>query len=87
MEAWTVVLPEAWLSNKQLAPIPGPRSLLWTLEGSAYFASVPLNVTVMLCRNVALMKFVCLQTGGTAKHFEIVSSFYSIYVFLSTLGC
>lgn len=61
MEAWKVVLPDAWLSNKQLAPAPGPDSLFWTLEGNAYFASGPLNVTMMLCRNSALMRFV-LQT-------------------------
>lgn len=38
VEAWKVVSPEAWLSNKQLAPAPGPDSLFWTLEGNAYFA-------------------------------------------------
>ena len=26
MEAWKAVLPKAWLSNKQLAPAPGPDS-------------------------------------------------------------
>lgn len=62
MEAWKVVLLGAWLSNKQLAPAPGPDSLFWTLEGNTEFASGPLNVTMMLCRKSALMRFVWLQT-------------------------
>lgn len=62
VEAWMAVLPRAWLFNKHLAPAPDPESLFWTLEGNAYFASGPLNVIVMLCRNSALMRFVWLQT-------------------------
>lgn len=82
MEAWKVVLPEAWLSNKQLALAPGPDSLFWTLEGNAYFASAPL----MLCRNSALMRFVWLQTRGTESSLEL-SDFFFFPVWDAELIC
>lgn len=88
MEAWKVVLPEAWLSNKQLAPATGPDSLFWTLEGNAYFASGPLNVTMMLCRNSALMMFVWLQTNEQKAVWNCQVDLFGWFFFLlSSLGC
>lgn len=76
VEAWMVVLPRAWLFNKHLAPAPDSDGLFWTLEGNAYFASGPLNVTMMLCRNSALMRFVWLQTTWTKSSLELSFFFF-----------
>lgn len=81
VEAWKVVLLGAWLSNKQLAPAPGPDSLFWTLEGNTEFASGPLNVTMMLCRKSALMRFVWLQTRWTESSLELSLFFYFFFHF------
>lgn len=50
---------------------PWLQSLFWTLEGNAYFASGPLNVTMMLCRSSAVMRFVWLQTRWTENSLEL----------------